>query len=222
MALAALTVIVIAGVAVWLYRHTIFPTSEQAVAGDPVLTLPKGPSIAVLPFTNLSGDPDQEYFADLAGRLRHQLEATGGAAGSSFYGRKAAGTTRLVFDAGRDVLLVDGFDSDGQPDQLCSQRFYDDAHGLLQPDGVLVANLHHGHAGYPDHVERISRSFSGAVLVVDDADRSNSIVFACKGTALDRFRPSLIRPPKGLDKEAATQLTAAFARVSAAWKAQRA
>ena len=30
----------------------------------PALTLPNKPSIAVLPFTNLSSDPDQDYFAD--------------------------------------------------------------------------------------------------------------------------------------------------------------
>jgi TolB-like protein len=44
---------------------------EASVAGEavteqprPALSLPDLPSIAVLPFTNLSGDPEQDYFAD--------------------------------------------------------------------------------------------------------------------------------------------------------------
>ncbi len=37
---------------------------KAALLEDPPLPLPSKPSIAVLPFANLSGDPEQDYFAD--------------------------------------------------------------------------------------------------------------------------------------------------------------
>jgi spermidine synthase len=117
------------------------------------------------------------------------------------------------------VLLVDGFDSDGQPARLCSQRFYDDCHDLLDADGIMVANLHLGHPRYELLVDRIRRSFGAAVLVVDDGELSNSIVFAAKGAAFGAARRGLVRRPKHLDRVAADQLLASFALVSSALKA---
>jgi TolB-like protein len=47
-----------------VFRIAASVTGQPNASTKPALALPDKPSIAVLPFTNLSGDPEQDYFAD--------------------------------------------------------------------------------------------------------------------------------------------------------------
>src|SRR5262249_29238126 len=60
-ALALILVLVAAGV--WLLREHGWPAPQGAVEAS-ATGMPKGPGVAVLPFVNLSGDKNQEYFSD--------------------------------------------------------------------------------------------------------------------------------------------------------------
>jgi len=78
-----------------------------------------------------------------------------------------------------DVLLVDGFDSSGQPRRLCSAAFYDDCRAALAPGGILVVNLCADDSGCGRYISRISDSFDERVIVVEADEGENKIVFAC-------------------------------------------
>ena len=123
-------------------------------------------------------------------------------------------TEALAFD----VLLVDGFDHEGQPASLCSQRFYDDCFAALSADGVLVVNLHYDHPDHPLLTDRIRRSFGGNAVETLAAEKSNCIVFASRGKPLSPRDISTARSLSALNPEARAQLKPEFSRIAWAMK----
>ncbi len=112
-----------------------------------------------------------------------------------------------------DVLLVDGFDAQGQPAALCSAAFYADCLAALPADGVLVVNLHYDHPDYPLLVERIRLGFGGNAVEVLAEEKSNSIVFASKGRPLASQALSTRRALSALDGTARRQLRPELERI---------
>ena len=51
-------------ISVWRWVPGAAESVSSAIGSSEVLPLPDKPSIAVLPFDNMSGDPEQEFFAD--------------------------------------------------------------------------------------------------------------------------------------------------------------
>lgn len=92
---------------------------------------------------------------------------------------EADGADYVLGVAGQiDVLLVDGFDHQGQSAQLCSLQFYEDCRQALTPQGVLVVNLHNTHALYEVLVARLNTVFAGNIAEVVTNEDGNVIVFA--------------------------------------------
>jgi spermidine synthase len=112
-----------------------------------------------------------------------------------------------------DTLLVDGFDHEGQPAQLCSQGFYDDCFAALAPDGILAVNLHYDDADYAVWVGRIQRSFGGNAVEICAVEKSNCIVFASRGATISPRRMNQMASLRGLGHEARLQLRPEFARI---------
>jgi spermidine synthase len=106
-----------------------------------------------------------------------------------------------------DVLLVDGFDRDGQPEQLCTAAFYDHCRDRLADDGVLVVNLYSNDGARDGYVDRIRGCFAGKIVVVEADDSENTVVFAGAGasfpptfdTLVERLRALDAAHPVGLD-----------------------
>ena len=115
-----------------------------------------------------------------------------------------------------DVLLVDGYDSDGLPGVLSSKRFYDDVFDCLRPSGVMAANIHLGIEEFSLLVTRVGRSFDSPALVVKEHESGNAIVFARKDHPLAADQVEVVARPESLAIGQWKLLQPGFARIRAA------
>jgi spermidine synthase len=77
-----------------------------------------------------------------------------------------------------DIIMVDGFDGGDQVQSLCSQGFYDQAHRILNRNGMLVVNLLSRDDQLKTLLQRIENSFDGHIIAMMAQIRGNLIVFA--------------------------------------------
>lgn len=86
--------------------------------------------------------------------------------------------TRLNVRA--DVILLDGYDSDGLPNCLCSESFYSMCWRALNENGVLVANLWGGEPNRTLFINRLNPIFDGRVWWSKPSESQSVIAFAVK------------------------------------------
>ena len=82
-----------------------------------------------------------------------------------------------------DVVMVDGFTGEGQPEALCSRAFYNACKAALSDEGMLVVNLHAEMPRCGELTQRIERCFGGHAVSVATDDGDNRVVLAGSGAA---------------------------------------
>ncbi|MDE2400963.1 MAG: fused MFS/spermidine synthase [Burkholderiales bacterium] len=87
--------------------------------------------------------------------------------------------------ASYDVIMVDGFSYDGQPEDLCSLAFYKACRKALSESGILAVNLLDKEPECSRLIGRVWQVFGEAVMALDIECGGNRIVMA---STVDMFR----------------------------------
>ena len=185
---AAGLVIVAIGVGAWWFEVHLAPTADPEAASAESLTVPGfdgRPAIAVLPFDNLSGDPEQEYFADgIAEDLLTRLAAWRSfpviARNSSFvYKGRAVDVKQISRELGARYVVEGSVRRDGSKVRITAQL-------------IDASTGHHVWA------ERYDRELRDVFSLQDEI--TESIVAAINPALLvTEFERVLQKPPEDLD-----------------------
>lgn len=79
-----------------------------------------------------------------------------------------------------DVIMLDGYDAEGIPASLASQRFFDQCTLALRENGVLVANLCENDARLGVYISRLRTAFDNRVMKARAECDLNKIIFALR------------------------------------------
>jgi TolB-like protein/class 3 adenylate cyclase/lipoprotein NlpI len=171
---AVVVLLVAAGAAAWWRPWE--PQIEPAQVEDMALPLPDVPSIAVLPFANMSGDPQQDYFADgITDDLITELSKVSGlfviSRNSTFVYKGKAAPPKEVSEALGVRYVLEG----------SVQRAGD----TLRINAQLIDALSGGHAW----ADRFDGSLGDVFALQDKVTRSVADALALRLTAAEQAAP---------------------------------
>ena len=107
--------------------------------------------------------------------------------------------------AGRrfDFIVVDGFDGNGRPGKLDTERFYRDCRERLARDGLFAVNLLTRTRGVKASVQRLRAAFGDSLRVMKPSVDGNTIALAGAIDAVDdaalRAAARMLRADSGLN-----------------------
>ena len=113
------------------------PPAEESPQKSPALALPSKPSVAVLPFLNLSGEPEQEYFVDgmvediIAGLSRIKWLFVVARSSSFTYKGKTVGAKHVGRELGVGYLLQGSLRKDGNRVRISAHMIEAETGGQL-------------------------------------------------------------------------------------------
>jgi spermidine synthase len=107
-----------------------------------------------------------------------------------------------------DVILVDGYNAAGLPENLCSEAFYTDCWRALGARGVLVCNLWGYETDRAVYIERLNGIFNGRVWWCRARDSRGLIVFAVKDANYYPHWARLMSKAQALDARVRLELMA--------------